>query len=64
MLGSGRFPKVTAKKYQKIIRLRKTLEKILKKHPDADPHNVWHTLILLQKKPLERLEGALRRAQK
>lgn len=48
----------------KAIELRKTLEKVLKMHPDADPDNVWHTLLLLEMNPLQRLEFALRRSQK
>jgi transcriptional regulator with XRE-family HTH domain len=43
-------------------RLRKARE-ICSRHPDADFHNVWHTLTLLEQSPLERLRGSLRRGR-
>jgi hypothetical protein len=35
------------------------VQKVLEKHPDADPDNVRHTLILLQMQPEERLARSL-----
>lgn len=36
---------------------------VLAMHPDADPDNVRHTLILLEKPPLERLQRSLIRGR-
>ena len=36
---------------------------VLKAHPQADPDNVRHTLILLEKPPLERLARSLMRGR-
>ena len=36
---------------------------ICARYPDADFHNVWHTLTLLERPPLERLLGSLRRGR-
>lgn len=36
---------------------------ICARKPGLDFHNVWHTLTLLEKSPLERLEGSLRRGR-
>ncbi len=49
---------------KKHLRLRKRLEKVLQLHPQADRDNVWHTLLLLKQKPIERLQRGLLRAQK
>ncbi len=38
-----------------------SLEKIMKRHPKSNRENIWHTLVLLELPPLERLKGALRR---
>lgn len=46
-----------------IRRLLKKLELILQKNPLANRENVWHTLLLLQEKPIERLNRGLLRAQ-
>ena len=43
-------------------RLRRARE-ICAAHGDADFHNVWHTLILLEQPPIERLNRSLRRAR-
>ena len=43
--------------------MMKKLNKILKDNPTANPDNIRHTLILLNKKPIERLERALLRGQ-
>lgn len=45
-------------------KLQKKLEEVMKTHPHANRENVWHTLLLLQEKPIERLERGLARAQK
>lgn len=37
------------------------VEAIVHRHPEADPDNVRHTLILLQEPPIERLRRSLRR---
>ncbi len=39
------------------------LEKILKENPNANRENVWHTLILLEEKPISRLNKGLLRGQ-
>ena len=44
-------------------RLSTRVEKILGVHPDADPDNVRHTLILLEQPPLERLQRSLIRGR-
>ncbi|MFT5031028.1 MAG: hypothetical protein ACI9VS_003490 [Candidatus Binatia bacterium] len=36
---------------------------VLAAHPDADPDNVRHTMILLEMPPLERLQRSLIRAR-
>ncbi len=38
------------------------LERILARRPQVDRENAWHTLILLELAPIERLERALVRA--
>ena len=45
------------------VRLAERAEAIARRHRIADRDNVRHTLILLQKKPIERLERGLLRAQ-
>jgi len=42
----------------------KKLNAILRKHPKADRGNVWHTLILLDQNPIDRLKRALVRGRK
>ena len=44
-------------------RLSKRVQAICAAHPEADPDNVRHTLILLQKRPLERLQLSLIRGR-
>jgi hypothetical protein len=44
-------------------RLSARVGKILATHPDADPDNVRHTLILLEQPPLERLQRSLIRGR-
>jgi hypothetical protein len=36
---------------------------VMREHPDSDPDNVRHTLLLLQEQPLDRLRRALTRGQ-
>jgi hypothetical protein len=44
-------------------RLNAKVHAVLEAHPDADPDNVRHTLILLEKPPLERLQLSLLRGR-
>ena len=39
------------------------LERILDAHPEANRENVWHTLLLLDEPPIERLERGLSRGR-
>ena len=48
----------------KIQRILGMLENILKRHKNVDRDNVYHTLILLQERPIDRLRRALIRARK
>ncbi len=43
--------------------LLRKLERILAEHPEADRENVWHTMLLLQETPVERLERGLLRGR-
>jgi len=45
------------------VRLTACVEQVLAAHPDADPDNVRHTLILLEEPPLERLQRSLIRGR-
>ena len=40
-----------------------SVDRVLAKHPGADPDNVRHTLILLEQPPLERLKRSLLRGR-
>jgi hypothetical protein len=40
-------------------RLAESVKRIIERHPEADPDNVRHTLILLEHPPLERLRKSL-----
>jgi hypothetical protein len=44
-------------------RLTAQVQRVLAAHPEADPDNVRHTLILLELPPLERLQRSLIRAR-
>ena len=44
-------------------RIWRTVERIRDAHPEADPDNIRHTLILLEETPIERLRRALRRGR-
>jgi hypothetical protein len=44
-------------------RLSMRVKEIVAAHPDADPDNVRHTLILLEQPPLERLQRSLIRGR-
>jgi hypothetical protein len=44
--------------------LQRKLQRILQRHPKADPENIWHTLLLLELPPIERLRRGLVRGQK
>jgi transcriptional regulator with XRE-family HTH domain len=48
----------------KIRKLIKIMDKILKKNPELNRENVWHTLLLLQERPLDRLNRGLLRGRK
>ena len=39
------------------------VQQVLAAHPEADPDNVRHTLILLEQPPLERLQRSLIRGR-
>jgi hypothetical protein len=43
--------------------LQRKLQRILQRHPLADPENIWHTLLLLELPPIERLRRGLVRGQ-
>jgi hypothetical protein len=45
-------------------RLMQRVRSVLAAHPQADPDNVRHTLILLEKPPLERLQRSLIRGRR
>lgn len=49
---------------KKIRRLTKIADKIMENHPKLDRENVWHTLLLLQESPIDRLNRGLLRGQK
>jgi transcriptional regulator with XRE-family HTH domain len=49
---------------KKIRKLIKVMDKILKKNPELSRENVWHTLLLLQERPVDRLNRGLLRGQK
>ena len=44
-------------------RLTESVQSVLAQHPQADPDNVRHTLILLEQPPLERLRRSLTRGR-
>jgi hypothetical protein len=44
-------------------RLMARVQSVLAAHPQADPDNVRHTLILLEQPPLERLQKSLIRGR-
>ena len=44
-------------------RLSARVKRVLAVHPNADPDNVRHTLILLEQPPLERLQRSLIRGR-
>ena len=46
------------------VRLARDVERIHRLHPDSDPENIRHTLLMLKMKPWDRLARALIRAQK
>lgn len=54
---------LTAKAQRWARRLSARVEEVLAAHPDADPDNVRHTLILLEQPPLERLQRSLIRGR-
>lgn len=61
---SGNRTTARQRKAQKWARdLMRDVRRVLAHHPDADPGNVRHTLILLQLPPLERLGRSLTRGR-
>ncbi len=48
---------------QRVRELLREAARIAGRHPDADPDNVRHTLLLLDEEPVDRLRRALQRAQ-
>lgn len=44
-------------------RLMREVAAIVRRHRGIDPDNVRHTLLLLRRKPVDRLRGALRRGR-
>jgi hypothetical protein len=53
----------TAKAQRWARQLTARVADVLAAHPDADPDNVRHTMILLEMPPLERLQRSLIRAR-
>jgi hypothetical protein len=51
------------KQLQWAEQLQRSVSEILAEHPDADPDNVRHTLILLDQPPIERLRRSLTRGR-
>lgn len=49
---------------KKIYCLQEKLEQVMKQHPDLMRENVWHTLVLLEEAPINRLDRALIRGRK
>jgi len=66
-LKSGRTRNATTLQERRAIqwarRLSEKVQTVLKSHPNADPDNIRHTLILLEKPPLERLQLSLLRGR-
>ena len=48
---------------RRVTDLLSRLDEILTAHPGADRDNVWHTLLLLQEPPIDRLNRGLLRGQ-
>jgi hypothetical protein len=59
--GGGFQPVTEAEAIRWGEKLARDVRAILEKHPEADPDNVRHTLILLQMSPEERLARSLLR---
>jgi len=49
---------------KRTLRLQKKLQDIMDKHPEISRENVWHTLVLLEEPPINRLDRALIRGRK
>jgi transcriptional regulator with XRE-family HTH domain len=49
---------------KKTRRLQNKLEEVLKLYPETSRENAWHTLVLLEEPPIQRLERALIRGRK
>ena len=48
---------------QRVHRKLALAQRVATRHPDAGFENIWHTLVLLEASPLERLNAALRRGR-
>ena len=46
-----------------LLSLRHELDQTLRRYPTLDPDNVWHTLLLLEEEPIERLKRSLTRGR-
>jgi len=44
-------------------KLMESVQAVLEQHPQADPDNIRHTLILLEQPPIERLRRSLTRGR-
>ena len=60
----GAFLRDSDQELNRVMRLRSQLQQVMQEYPRANPENVWHTLLLLELKPLERLKRGLLRGQK
>ena len=49
--------------FESAMRMRREMEEIAARYPQADLDNVRHTMELLEELPIERLRNALRRAR-
>ncbi len=55
---------MTDPRVEDVLLLRKKIDQVLQRYPNADPDNVRHALILLNEDPWERLNRSLLRGQK
>ena len=51
-----------ARQLRRYQRLQRDWLEVLRRYPTADPDNVWHTLLLLEEPPVERLRRGFLRA--
>lgn len=48
---------------ERMKQLMDEVNRVVKRHPGADPDNIRHTLLLLDEEPIERLRRALQRGR-